>query len=754
MRYKASVSGLSRLAHVALFGVMIVLAAPLGVASAQSDADAGVSVPADATVETLFTDFLHYARMGRFTMADAHAKALLEHPDLDPVKLLELSSKDRRSVDTLLIIVENSTIGERAARVLELIQQGEFDRSRDDDRIRANIAQLGGDPQQEFYALRHLADSGEYAIPAMVQTLLDNSKKDLWPRVITALPKVGKAAVNPLVMALRMKNDDVRLHVIGALGEIGYLQAVPYLQRLVVNPDMPESTKTAAGQAIDRIQAISGRSVEGGCEDQFYVLAVKYYDEDPSVRADERLNKANVWYFDDDLQILKATVVPQRLFGAIMAMRCCEEALVLAKEKPEAIAQWLAANIRREDRLGMNIESGDPDEMAEPDPTRPDNFPRALYFTQAAGPIYAHRVLERAVADRDATVALGAIEALRITAGEVSLIGTEDHKQPLVEALRFPDLKVRIRAALALGAALPKSQFAGAHCVVPVLAAALTQEGKQQILVVDADQASLNRVVDELRGGGADVIGETNFLAAMKRARAEFQTVTAIYIATDVSDPGLPTALRALRDEFVYSMVPVVVLAKPGQSLLAEEVASLDDYADFVNAGVAGPGLMDRLAAINARTGHAPLDSDLALSMALESADTLRRIAEDGRTVYDFAQAQPALIGALSSPSEELRITCAAVLALAPTETAQRAIAHVALDPANTKTLRVSAFNSLAESAKNNGHLLEDEQVARLVEIARDDDDLVIRTAASEALGAINLRTNRASEIIRKYYNG
>jgi hypothetical protein len=35
---------------------------------------------ADATVESLFTDFLHYARLGQFTAADAHAKALLAHP--------------------------------------------------------------------------------------------------------------------------------------------------------------------------------------------------------------------------------------------------------------------------------------------------------------------------------------------------------------------------------------------------------------------------------------------------------------------------------------------------------------------------------------------------------------------------------------------------------------------------------------------------------------------------------------------------
>ena len=50
-------------------------------------------------------------------------------------------------------------------------------------------------------------------------------------------------------------------------------------------------------------------------------------------------------------------------------------------------------------------------------------------------------------------------------------------------------------------------------------------------------------------------------------------------------------------------------------------------------------------------------------------------------------------------------------------------------------------------------HLLE-AQVAELVRIARDEPDLVLRTAASQALGAVNLASNQASDIIRRYYGG
>ena len=62
---------------------------------------------------------------------------------------------------------------------------------------------------------------------------------------------------------------------------------------------------------------------------------------------------------------------------------------------------------------------------------------------------------------------------------------------------------------------------------------------------------------------------------------------------------------------------------------------------------------------------------------------------------------------------------------------------------------RASSFASLAESAKRFGNSLEAGQIDVLIQIARDEKDLVIRTAASQSLGALNLIDDKASEIIR-----
>ncbi len=745
-----------------LLGTLSLTVSSVGSAQAQADSPSDTSSPTkspgtlvpDVTVEQLFTDFLYYARLGRFNAADGSAKALLSHPDLNPVELVEIADRDRKSIETILILIRSSTIAESATRVMEVLQRGEYLRRQDPERIQKHIDDLGGTPQQEFFAIRGLIDAGEYAVPPLVAVLHDSSRKSLWPRVINALPRLQKGAVGPMVQALSTENNAIRQNLIHALGEIGYPQSIPYLRKVEGDATSTPETKAAAAAAVNRIESLSGRSFPGNTDALFFQLAERYYNEDEAVRADPRLENANVWYWNTTAQALKAVPVPRRIFGPIMAMRCSEEALLLTSNHSESIALWLAANIRREARLGMNVESTDPDEKGEADPTRPAAFPRALYFTQSAGPRYAHLVLARAVQDEDASVALGAIEALRITAGEATLIGGEDEKQPLTQSLRFPDTVVRIRAALALGAALPRSPFADSQLVMPVLASALSLTGEDQFLVVDRDGDNANRIAGGLRTSGAEVIVETDFFKGLDRVRTEFQRLSGVFVSTNIDEPNVTEALQKMRGEFRFAKAPVVLLAKPAQDVFAQEMASRDEYVERVDAAADEPAIRSALDRVRTRTGQVPLNAELASSIALQTAETLRRITLDGRTVFNVSDAAPAIIGALSAPDEQLQTAAASVLALISAPAAQRSVAHIAFDSNRPLALRVAAFAALAESARNYGNMLEESQVDNLVNIAREDGDLVIRTASSQALGAVNLATNKASEIIRSYYGG
>ena len=97
------------------------------------------------------------------------------------------------------------------------------------------------------------------------------------------------------------------------------------------------STMTVAS---GRIEQVSGRPYPGSADDSLYRLAVRYFDEDHSVRSDPRIDTANVWYWDAQLQAVVPTVVQQDIFAPVMAMRCCEEALNLRGDNGDALALW------------------------------------------------------------------------------------------------------------------------------------------------------------------------------------------------------------------------------------------------------------------------------------------------------------------------------------------------------------------------------------------------------------------------------
>jgi len=77
------------------------------------------------------------------------------------------------------------------------------------------------------------------------------------------------------------------------------------------------------------------------------------------------------------------------------------------------------------------------------------------------------------------------------------------------------------------------------------------------------------------------------------------------------------------------------------------------------------------------------------------------------------------------------------VLALIDSSTAQDALAQAALSDEHTSTLRIAAFASLAESARELGDRLSDRLTKELIQQAMSEPDLELRTAASQALGAI-----------------
>ena len=427
-----------------------------------------ISVGFCQSLEENFNDFLHYTKIGRFDLAKGYAKVLLES-EPDPLELFDLSKENSAGFSFLQRVNEiapDDELVEYAGKILSVIERGRFIRRREPRIIVDEIKRLSTTERGKLTAVKRLKDAGEYAIPYMLDAITDDSRADEFTNIVWALPQIGRDAIRPLVAALQTRNVSVKVEIIRALGGILYPQSLAYLKYIVEKDDSDELRDLAA-ESIRRIEPTL-TSVPSA--ELFYRLAESYYYHSPSLAPAEDADFANIWFWDPERQRLVRAEVDKSCFHELMAMRCCEWALKADPGFGLAIGLWLASFFKAES-TGVQMPAYFGEEHAD-----------ALVYATTAGPEYLHQALARAIRDKNADVALGAVEALATTAGERSLLYTLGPTQPLLQALSFDDKAVRYSAAIAIASAGPQVRFAESSLVVENLAEALGQIDEGQTI--------------------------------------------------------------------------------------------------------------------------------------------------------------------------------------------------------------------------------------------------------------------------------
>jgi len=138
-----------------------------------------------------------------------------------------------------------------------------------------------------------------------------------------------------------------------------------------------------------------------------------------------------------------------------------------------------------------------------------------------------------------------------------------------------------------------------------------------------------------------------------------------------------------------------------------------------------------------------------AQSYSLRAAQSMLGLAISRNPAISVAQAQAALVGATKDARPEIRTLAGQILAYVNSPGAQRAIAEMAMNAAEDMNVRVTAFNSLIDSAKLNGNLLPDSTVTAIYElISKTDTDPALRAAAAAAYGSLNLPSQKVKNLI------
>jgi HEAT repeat protein len=567
-----------------------------------------VSVCFGATLEENWNDYLHYTKIGRLDLAKGYAQAVLESKP-DPLELLNLSEENPKGYDILLKVIDtaqDTELVELSKKIQDVIEQGRFLRRSDPKIIGEEIRRLSSTDRGRLAAVKRLQNAGEYAIPFMLDAMADKSRKEEFSNIVWALPQIGRDAVRPLTAALQTEDVGSKAEIIRALGKIKYPQSLPYL-KYVVAKDSSEELRHLASESIKQIDP---GALKAPAAQLFYQLGEDYYNHAQSLAPVEDVNFANIWFWDANEHSLVREKVDRRYFNELMTMRSCEWALKADAGFGQAIGLWLAAFCKA-GSTGIDMPSyfgdGHADEMT---------------YATTAGPEYLHQALALAIKDKNARIALCAVEALATTAGEKSLFYRVGPTQPLIQALSFGDKAVRYSAAIAIATAGPKEGFAESKLVVKNLAEALEQKDQGQ------------------------------------------------------------------------------------------ETIDVNSYA-------------------------------------LGAAGAMLKLVQTRNTVIDLSAAQSALIDATKSERVEIQVLASQILAGIKSPEAQRAIAAMALAENNSMDIRIAAFDSLADSAKLNANLLEDEKIDAIYSLVSSKEiDPKLRSAAATAYGALNLPSRKVKDLI------
>ncbi|HVS70982.1 MAG TPA: HEAT repeat domain-containing protein [Phycisphaerae bacterium] len=707
-------------------------AAPAPDAAAASQP--GEAVAPGRPLEQYADDFLHYSLVNNVDLAKANAQAIL-NANPAPQDLLAAFESVANGRDPRQIMLRNEKRDELrdvSAQLLDRLEAGYRAVARDPKRIRDEVDRLATSPRAYNNARDRLIAAGPYSVPIFIEYLQNSSKKNLQPYILRVMTDIGRPVLQPLLQALDTKDNALKLVLVDVIGQIGYPQALPKLRLLQADPSTDAQVKSAVSDAIHRIDR-TGAAEHASPADLFLVAGQNYYSHKASYQPlfpDEKTN--SVWTFDDGLNNVVPIDVPTPIWDSVMAMRCAESALKIESNDGPAISLWLAASLRK----SINLPPG------ATDPTIQPGKPDASFYALAAGPIYVNPVLAQALADQDAALALKAIDALEATGGTQGLVSGAN--APLIQALNYSDRAVRFRAAFALARANPANPFPSSFRVVPTLAEALGAQSPATVLVVSPDEDARNKLADALRSGepAMTVFSGGTFPQALEQARGSAGVTAVVIPAT--GDMGALNAAR--QQDQRLSHAAVIVLATPDQAVQQREA---NTHATIIDAN-ASPDAV-RSAITQAEGGEqngAALNPDQAKNFTTTAIDLLNTLAEDHKSIYNVADALPALTAALKDKNPAVASGAATVIGHLNSSDGQQALAAAALSPDLDTSLRAPFFIALAESAKRTGNALDSAAVNNLIKEVSTETDLPTKNAAATALGALNVPSNQASALI------
>ena len=348
---------------------------------------------------------------------------------------------------------------------------------------------LDGTLRGQLMARRRLVEAGEYAVPALLQTLIETKNPEMELRVTEVLEEIKRQAVLPLCAALPEVSPTVQAKICRILSSIGWPTAIPFLLETAADrapprgprrrPDRLPSPRRHLDRRLRRLRPSprsssrrSSRSSPTPPTRRTWSGATASTAPRPDSGADEHLPSG-----DGD------AVHPHGGVDADATNRMAARDLRGRRSSPGEPA--------RRRRVGSL--------RARTRPIRPSSSPppRAARSPATSSPWRSTPTTPPSCVTRS--------PALGNTVGRGDMFASGG-RAPLRECLRFPDRRVQYDAALVLGRAPAFDGFPGDTQVVPLLASAVRAGNTSSAVVVADAEEDRNRFASLLQSNGFQVV--------------------------------------------------------------------------------------------------------------------------------------------------------------------------------------------------------------------------------------------------------
>jgi hypothetical protein len=716
-------------------------------AAAESTDDAGDSAGATAEQGRLLQDVLHYVLVANIDLAQASAEKLLESgiADQDLALLVQEQNLTERLERAL---ARSRKMGDGVSKAMATIESrveaGRRELARNGRMIQSAVDNLVGSGRQQVYARARLMSAGEFAVPALLRAATGIGNDQLALAAQRMLTQLGSAAVAPLMAALPNLDGSNQVLVCEILGTIGSPTAAAGLRSLELAKDGSREVSGAAGRAYT---ACGGKGASVSAE--YTSLARAHFDRRSALLAQPYEPNNFAWTWEGDG--LMPVAVPTEAFHAVMGMQAARAALQADASNAQALALFVANDLRREAVMG--------DEAA--DPMGGERSYSAAFFATAAGATIGQDVLGLALGADDLGLARTALMHLGEIAGEQRLAPSD--VSAACEALTYGDRRVRFDAALLFGGLAPTTSFAYDSSVVPTLASILAVGADPLAAVIASSGEDRAAIQQKLSAAGFRVVGGD--FTTFEELNAELGSTAVDLLVVQLMAPergsrraaedaggrtdvnGTARAVAGLRASRTMASVPALVSVGAADSGRVRAAIGTDMNTQVFEIGAPDEAFNAAVTGIMGSVAGGAMTAEDASGYASRALAALRAIASKPGCVLEAGVAEPQLLDALARFEGEAKVDVAATLALLSSARAQCALADAALDASGDE--QAALLRALAASARIGGNRLQPRHVDGLRSlIAASSGDTAV--AAGQAWGALDLPVAESVGLILK----